>query len=169
MTPVTSETGEGALIGTAQRGGVADTSPDPVAPTQQPPPLASLAVESARRAEQPLWNGSSLLPDYRSRFAGAFVHRAIVRSASDWSLASGRSSIATPQRKGFELSTRVTSLLHNTYSKVKPMSYNDIIGLSYLSSRRAWRVLRPSSNYEARRIYTGGVSEAPEEKQRHCR
>ncbi|HVG35679.1 MAG TPA: hypothetical protein VM911_21690 [Pyrinomonadaceae bacterium] len=61
-TPVNSLTGEGALIGAASERGMADTSPDPAAPTQQPPPLASLAVESARRAERSSMEWIELAP-----------------------------------------------------------------------------------------------------------
>jgi DNA-binding transcriptional MerR regulator len=61
MTPVTGETGEGALIGAERARGVADTSPDPVA-APQPPPLASLAVESARRSERASMEWIELAP-----------------------------------------------------------------------------------------------------------
>jgi DNA-binding transcriptional MerR regulator len=61
-TPVNSVTGEGALIGAASERGMADTSPDPAAPPQQPPPLASLAVESARRAERSSMEWIELAP-----------------------------------------------------------------------------------------------------------
>jgi DNA-binding transcriptional MerR regulator len=60
VTPVTGDTG--ALIGAARERGLADTSPDPAAPQQQPPPLASLAVESARRSERSSMEWIELAP-----------------------------------------------------------------------------------------------------------
>jgi|GEM_PF-634821 len=63
VTPVNSVTGEGAFDSAARERGLADTSPDPaVPPQQQPPPLASLAVESARRAERSSMEWIELAP-----------------------------------------------------------------------------------------------------------
>lgn len=62
VTPVTGQTGEGALIGSATQRAMADTSPDPTAPPQHPPPLASLAVESARRLERASMEWIELAP-----------------------------------------------------------------------------------------------------------
>ena len=109
VPPVTSVTGEGAFDASASERGMADTSPDPAhRNSRRRWPRSPSNRHAAQSA--PLWNGSSLLPDWRSRFAGAFVPRAIVRSASDWSRASGPSSIATRQRKSFNISARVTGL-----------------------------------------------------------
>jgi DNA-binding transcriptional MerR regulator len=62
VPPVTSVTGEGAFDASASERGMRDTSPDPASPPQQPPPLASLAVESARRAERASMEWIELAP-----------------------------------------------------------------------------------------------------------
>lgn len=63
VTPMTSVAGEGAFDTAAGERGMADTSPDPSTPQQQPPPpLASLAVESARRSERASMEWIELAP-----------------------------------------------------------------------------------------------------------